>query len=205
MDTLKSSNIERTACKEVNADRAGSLTVEPPPGSSLHFYCFRPHHFHKLGSIRVEVRPMYFVAALLFLALPQFAHAEIYKFVDENGLVTYTNMPRPGSKPQMVIPDINRPEAVPADSGKKAKSSGRIPTPSSFPRVDTGTQSKRDDMRRQLLVEEMRSEERNLAASRSELVVNGRRPGADINKLAEAVRMHEKNIEMLKKELSHIR
>jgi hypothetical protein len=42
---------------------------------------------------------------LMLFALPQLALAEIYKFVDENGLVTYTNMPRPGSKPQLTIPD----------------------------------------------------------------------------------------------------
>lgn len=142
---------------------------------------------------------------LLLLALPHIAFGEIYKFVDENGLVTYTNMPRPGVKPQMVIPDFSRPNAMPATPDKKAKPSGRIATPGYFPRVDTGTQSKRDDMRRQLLVEELRSEERNLAASRSELSQGSRRPGADIGKLTEAVRMHEKNIEMLNKELSHIR
>jgi hypothetical protein len=148
---------------------------------------------------------MRFAIGLFFLALPHFAFGEIYKFVDENGVVTYTNMPRPGAKPQMIIPDLSRPSSVPAVPDKKARSSGKIATPSYFPRVDTGTQSKRDDMRRQLLVEELRSEERNLAASRSELASGSRRPGADIGKLLEAVRMHEKNIQMLNKELSHIR
>lgn len=142
---------------------------------------------------------------LLSLISAGACQAEIYKFVDENGFVTYTNMPRPGSKPQMVIPDLTRPGTSPAPSGKTPKASGKIATPSYFPRVDTGTQSKRDDMRRQLLVEELRSEERNLAASRSELAAGSRRPGSDLGKLTEAVRMHEKNIQMLNKELSHIR
>lgn len=148
---------------------------------------------------------MRLVLGLFLLVLPQISFGEIYKFVDENGLVTYTNMPRPGAKPQLVIPDLSRPRAAPEAPDKKTKSSGKISTPSYFPRVDTGTQSKRDDMRRQLLVEELRSEERNLNASRSELANNSRRPGADIGKLMESVRMHEKNIEMLNKELSHIR
>jgi hypothetical protein len=142
---------------------------------------------------------------LLLLALPHLALAEIYKFVDENGLVTYTNMPRPGTKPQLIIPDLSKTGVAPTSPDKKAKSSGRIATPSYFPKVDTGTQSKRDDMRRQLLVEELRSEERNLAASRNELAAGSRRPGSDLGKLTEAVRMHEKNIQMLNKELSHIR
>jgi hypothetical protein len=60
-------------------------------------------------------------------------------------------------------------------------------------------------MRRQLLVEELRSEERNLAAAKGALSTGSRQPGADVRKLADAVRLHEKNIEMLNKELSHIR
>lgn len=143
--------------------------------------------------------------ALSALLAPGISQAEIYKFVDENGLVTYTNMPRPGVKPQVIIPDINRPVSIPRKSAPKPSSSGKIPTPSYFPKVDKGTQTKRDDMRRQLLLEELRSEERNLAASRNELGAGSRRPGADIGKLTDSVRMHEKNIEMLNKELSHIR
>jgi hypothetical protein len=143
--------------------------------------------------------------ALFLLVLAPAAQAEIYKFVDENGLVTYTNMPRPGGKPQLVIPDV-------ITSGKSAppattptKPGGKIATPSYFPKVDVGTQRKRDDMRRQLLVEELRSEERNLAAAKGALATGSRQPGSDVGKLADSVRMHEKNIEMLNKELSHIR
>lgn len=142
------------------------------------------------------------LSLVLVLAAP--VHAEIYKFVDDNGMVTYTNMPRPGSKPEVVIPDTTTPVRT-APRASKSKSDGRIPTPSYFPKVDVGTQRKRDDMRRQLLEEEMRSEESNLAAARDELIASRRQPGADIRKLSEAVRMHEKNIEMLNKELSHIR
>ncbi len=143
------------------------------------------------------------VFTLAFVLVPP-AQAEIYKFVDDNGMVTYTNMPRPGSKPQMVIPDTGAPIPAAPKAGK-SKSSGRIATPSYFPKVDVGTQRKRDDMRRQLLEQEMRSEESNLAAARNELSASRRQPGADIGKLTDAVRMHEKNIEMLNKELSHIR
>ncbi len=143
-------------------------------------------------------------AALLLLVLAPAAQAEIYKFVDENGLVTYTNMPRPGAKPQMVIPDLATPgKSEPTTA--RTKPGGKIATPSYFPKVDLGTQRKRDDMRRQLLVEEMRSEERNLAAAKGALSSGSRQPGTDISRLVDSVRTHEKNIEMLNKELSHIR
>lgn len=141
------------------------------------------------------------VSLILLLAAP-IAQAEIYKFVDENGLVTYTNMPRPGVKPQLVVPDTPI-SAKPLPSPEKPKASGKTATPGYFPKVDAGTQRKRDDMRRMLLEEELRSEERNLAAARSAL--GARQPGTDPAKLADSVRMHEKNIEMLNKELSHIR
>ncbi len=151
------------------------------------------------------------LAPLLLLALAPAAQAEIYKFVDENGLVTYTNMPRPGAKPQVVIPETPQPSApgkpapAPAPASGKARPASGVATPGYFPKVDVGTQRKRDDMRRQLLLEELRSEERNLSAARSAFAAGGRQPGSDMSKLTDAVRMHEKNIEMLNKELSHIR
>ena len=152
----------------------------------------------------IHLAPMRRLAFLLTFALVPPAQAEIYKFVDDNGMVTYTNMPRPGSKPQVVIPDTGAPVKLSPKAGK-SKSGNRVGTPSYFPKVDVGTQRKRDDMRRVLLEEEMRSEEKNLAAARADLDSGRRQPGADMGKLLDAVRMHEKNIEMLNKELSHIR
>jgi len=135
------------------------------------------------------------------------SQAEIYKFVDDNGFVTYTNMPRPGAKPQLVIPDPAQAQEKRATTSAttKRKSSTPSSTPAYFPRIDTGTQRKRDDMRRQLLEEELNSEQRNLTAAKSAVAVGSRQPGTDLNKLLDAVRLHEKNIEMLNKELSHIR
>jgi hypothetical protein len=143
----------------------------------------------------------------LCLAWAGTGHAEIYKFVDDNGFVTYTNMTRPGQKPELVIPDATKTPSKASNSisSTKRKSSTRSSTPAYFPRVDTGTQRKRDDMRRQLLEEEMSSEQRNLAAAKSSFAQGSRQPGADLKKLMDAVRLHEKNIEMLNKELSHIR
>ena len=145
------------------------------------------------------------VLVLLCLATATSAQAEIYKFVDDNGFVTYTNMPRPGVKPEVVIKDSAKPQEPATSSSSRRKSSTRSATPAYFPRVDTGTQRKRDDMRRQLLEEEMNSEQRNLSAAKAELATAGRQPGADVKRLLDAVRLHEKNIEMLGKELSHIR
>jgi hypothetical protein len=132
------------------------------------------------------------------------AQAEIYKFIDDQGNVTYTNIPRPGAKKLDLDPPAPPAATVPKDAaGKKPKTTS--PTPGYFPRVDPNTQRRRDDMRRQLLMEELASEQRNLDAARRALANASRQPGADLNKLAEGVRLHEKNIEMLNKELSLIR
>jgi len=143
-------------------------------------------------------------AGLACLLWAQVAHGEIYKFVDDNGHVTYTNMPRPGAKKlQMELPSGKPATAEPKTEKKRSAASN--PTPGYFPRVDPGTQRKRDDMRQQLLVEELSSEQRNLSAAQSAYISGRREPGADLNRLMDAVRLHEKNIEMLNKELAHIR
>jgi len=146
-----------------------------------------------------------FAAGLACLLWAQIAHGEIYKFVDDNGHVTYTNMPRPGAKKLDLGPSKDTKPALLEGRRASKPSSSRNPTPDTFPRVDTGTQRKRDDMRRQLLVEELGSEQRNLGAAQSAYIGGRRQPGADLNQLMDAVRLHEKNIEMLNKELSHIR
>lgn len=149
---------------------------------------------------------MRFLVVLLFTGCTLGVHAEIYKFVDDQGNVTYTNMPRPGAKRLQLdpptAPTLKTPEPEP---GTKPKARIKSSTPMYFPKVDTTTQRRRDDMRRQLLMEELGSEQRNLAAARNALANAARQPGADLNKLADAVRLHEKNIEMLNKELAHIK
>jgi hypothetical protein len=129
------------------------------------------------------------------------AQAEIYKYVDENGRITYSNIPKKGSKKL----DL---EALPTVPGVKTQTS----TPSSFPRVDAGTQKKRDDSRQKILEEELASEEKQLADAKKALVEGeGTRMGDErnyqkyldrIQKLKEDVVRHEKNVEALQKELS---
>lgn len=144
---------------------------------------------------------------VLSLAICTFpVHAEIYKFVDDSGHVTYTNMPKPGAKKLELPPETPAPEgASQVRDAKTTKKRKATNTPSYFPRVDAGTQARRDDMRRQLLLEELRSEQNNLTAARRALSQTARQPGSDLTRLGDAVRLHEKNIEMLNKELSHIR
>jgi hypothetical protein len=131
------------------------------------------------------------------LALPAFA--EIYKHVDKDGQVTYSNIPIKGAK-RMALDPV--PDSIPAPrshaGGSKPRAS-QTPTPASFPRVDSGTQKNRDQGRRQILMDEMASEQKLLADSRQRLS-----SAPQDAKLREKALFHEKNIEILQKEIARI-
>lgn len=128
------------------------------------------------------------------------AQAEIYKYVDESGRITYSNIPKKGSKKLDLEP-------LPTIPGVKPQAS-----PSSFPKVDSSTQKKRDDSRRKILEEELAAEEKQLADARKALAEGeGTRMGDERNyqkyldrvqKLKDDVALHEKNVAALQKELS---
>ncbi len=140
----------------------------------------------------------------LIVSIP--VHAEIYKYVDESGQVTYTNLPRRGAKRLNLEPA----ETTAAPARKKEAS-----TPANFPRVDSNTQRKRDDLRRSVLQDELLTEERNLAEATAaqkagEVLRSGEQAGnaswrARTDKLRDIVKRHEDNIRALKKELASIK
>ncbi|MEO1767022.1 DUF4124 domain-containing protein [Thiobacter aerophilum] len=139
-----------------------------------------------------------FFALCMVAAWP--APAEIYKFVDENGRVTYTNIPRKGA----IKLDIGGAEA-PARNRNHAG-------PGNFPKVDAKTQRQRDDLRRQILEDELASEQRALAEARRALqegeaahlpeeAGNPQKTQERLKRLREAVALHERNIAALRREL----
>ncbi len=148
---------------------------------------------------------------LLSLVLSLAAHAEIYKFVDESGQVTYTNLPRHGAKKLNL-----EPAAVMESAGTtRKKEAASSSTPSNFPRVDSGTQRKRDDVRRTVLETELATEQRNLADAHSaqqdgeKLRANEKTDSASwkmrVARLRDAVKLHEDNVVALKRELASIK
>lgn len=132
------------------------------------------------------------------------AHADIYKLVDENGRVTYSNVPMPGSKVIVMEPI----QTVPA---AKIKEPAAGPTPSNFPKVDGATQRNRDNSRKKILDDELKAEEKLLADARLALSEGEAERRGDernyvkyqerVQKLKDTVALHEKNIAALKKEI----
>lgn len=135
----------------------------------------------------------------LLLACAAFpVSAEIYKFVDENGRVTYTNIPKKG--------------ATKLDVGGSSPASKTNRGPTNFPKVDSQTQKKRDDMRREILESELESEQKALADAQKALKDgeatrlpdesnNPQKYLERVKRLRENVAAHERNVTALKKEM----
>lgn len=143
------------------------------------------------------------------------AQAEIYKHVDAEGHITYSNVPMKGSTRLNLEP--NAPGGGKASSGSSPRTLS-TPTPTGFPRVDQNTQKQRDDKRQDILADELASERKALDVAKKNLAEGQENPetfkGKDgktyrnvskyeekIQKLQEDVTQHQKNVELLEKEL----
>jgi hypothetical protein len=148
---------------------------------------------------------------LLFLILAAPAHAEIYKYVDENGQVMFTDVYIKGAK-RIDLPGA--PAPLPS-SGKAPRKASYNPSPADFPRIDPGTQKRRDDIRQQVLEDEIAGERRNADEARRQLTLGERlQPGERatdatyqnrVNKLRSTVQQHEQNIISIQRELANLK
>lgn len=159
---------------------------------------------------------------LLSLLASTSATAEIYKHVDADGRVTYSNIKSKGAVRLEIDPDINnisneRAKAKPSPSANK-----RTATPENFPRVDKDLQNQRDNKRRSILQSELDAEKAALEEAKKAYAEGEANPEvyrtADgrtfrnvpkfeekMRGLKENVDNHQKNIELLQKELDSLR
>jgi hypothetical protein len=143
------------------------------------------------------------------------AHADIYKHIDASGQVTYTDRPVKGAKRldlgPVATPVIRSGNAV--ESEHKKSSIGT--TLSSFPRVDANVQRQRDNVRRNVLEDELHTEEQALtdavaAKKDGEALRSGEKVSSPayltrIDKLDNNIKLHRDNINALRKELSSVK
>ena len=158
------------------------------------------------------------------LLLPQLAQAEIYKTVDANGNVTYSNVKIKGAK---------KLDLEPADTsfGNEANNEGnneikRVPktrtaTPASFPKVDADTQNQRDGKRKDILKSELDAEKQALDEAKKAYAEGESNPEVfktkdgktlrnvpkfqeKMKNLQAEVDAHQRNIDLLTKEISNI-
>lgn len=148
---------------------------------------------------------------LFFLILAAPAQAEIYKYVDENGQVTFTDVYRKGAT-RIVLPGAPAPLPSAPKAPRKASYN---PSPADFPRIDAGTQKRRDDIRRQVLEDEIAGERRNAEEARRQLQLGERLlPGERasdstyqnrVKKLQATVQQHEQNVVSIQRELANLK
>ncbi len=129
--------------------------------------------------------------------------SDLYKCTAKNGFTSFFNVP--DGEPAAA--------AAPATKAPGATRSATVPAPASFPRIDAGTQKSRDELRRKVLQDELANEEKLLAEARlawgdgaprplPEEKSDAQRYADRIARLRQAVQLHERNVEALKRELS---
>lgn len=144
------------------------------------------------------------------------SQAQVFLCVDANGVKELTDRYKPGCK-QL---DVASSYPAPSSSPRRAASPPRaapVPatTPADFPRVESSQQKARDNDRREILLDEMRQEERRLAELKAEF--KGGEPDRLGNErnyakyqdrvatLRDSISRSEKNIEALKREIANIK
>ncbi|HSC78927.1 MAG TPA: DUF4124 domain-containing protein [Chitinolyticbacter sp.] len=141
------------------------------------------------------------------------ALADIYKYVDEDGRVTFSNVPQKGAQ-RIYVDSIS---VIPGPKPRAKASTGgasraNAPSPGNFPKVDSATQKARDTNRNAILQEELAAEQRALADARQALndaeatktaeeKQNPQKYVQRLSRLREAAVMHEKNVDALTAEL----
>ena len=171
-----------------------------------------------------------FLAALM---LPVLAYAEIYKTVDSEGRVTYSNVKIKGAKKLDLEPSDTSfgTGSSSGDGAVKRAPQTRTATPASFPKVDAGTQNQRDGKRKDILQGELDAEIKALDDAKkayaegeskpevykTPVVIgpNGKKSGGNtlrnvpkfeekMKNLQADVDAHQRNIELLQKEINAI-
>ncbi len=160
--------------------------------------------------------------SLLFLVctnvLAQGVSQEVYLCVDDKGHREYKNTGNVKGCKKVELPGLTTVPPPPPVAAKRAPtntSSSKATSPSEFPKVDDSTQKARDNDRKQILLDELKSEEQKLAKLKADY--RGGEPerlGSEANfakyqervsQMREDIGRVEKNIEALKRELANIK
>ena len=151
--------------------------------------------------------------AMVLAGVTAAANAEMWKCVDADGNTRYTNVRSDvkGCKPLNLEP----PNPEPAPAQRSHSQSQPQPKPANFPSVDGETQKQRDAGRRKILEQELAQEQQQLDVAKKQLAAqqdvrlgseaNYARVAERLRPFEDRVRLHESNIDSLKKELGNIK
>jgi hypothetical protein len=170
------------------------------------------------------MKKLLLLSALITSLISFPVHADIYKCTGDSGIPAFVDgKTKAGSNYKNCILFI-RDESVPAPSrnSDQANRPSRTKTPSDFPRVDAQTQNKRDDKRKEILLQELEAERQALEEAKKAKLEGASKPevyrGANgktfrnvpkfeekMQRLQSDVEAHENNIELLQKELDSVK
>ncbi|HEV7619550.1 MAG TPA: DUF4124 domain-containing protein [Burkholderiaceae bacterium] len=156
-------------------------------------------------------------AVVLLVSITGFAQAQgdVFLCVNDNGLKEYKNTGETKGCKRVDLQGVTMipsPYKRPLVQTAAARASA---SPSDFPRIDSSTQKARDNDRMQILLDEMKTEEKKLAELKKEFN-NGEpeRQGNERNyvkyqervaSMKEDINRTEKNIEALKREIGNLK
>jgi Domain of unknown function (DUF4124) len=156
---------------------------------------------------------------LLGPAVDAAAQGSVCKYVDADGNIVFSNLPPDKGMRKVSCMSGDEPPRRSSNSSNTGTSTASgsaksAATPGDFPRVDPGTQKGRDDVRRKVLGDELANEEQLLAEARvayangapvplPEEQANADKYRERIARYRQAIQLHERNIEALKKELGN--
>lgn len=159
------------------------------------------------------------LVCLASYAFPLTSGAAIYKHVDKDGHVTYSNVKIRGAKKLDIAPANT---SFGTNAQKKYKSPTKKSTPANFPEVTKNTQQKRDASRKEILLSELASEKQALSIAKAAYAEGAKNPETFKNAnggisrnvakyeekmkaLQATVNVHQRNVNLLEKEISNIR
>lgn len=157
------------------------------------------------------------------LCLPLSTYAQIYKYVDSEGRVTYSNVKIKGAKKLELEPaDTNfGTDSGGGESAPKRATPTRSATPNNFPKVDKTTQNQRDNQRKEVLQSELDAEKSALEKAKQAYAEGESNPEVYKTKegktfrnvpkfeekmkaLQDDVDAHQRNVDLLTKELNSV-
>ena len=173
-------------------------------------------HFKPL--LRVMTMPNNLLASLFLLgalmtATP--AWSQIFRCVDDDGKVTYSNVGGHKGCKRMQLEAPNSVAPPPARATGRTPGAAANPTPVDFPKVSGDAQKARDNDRRAILEQELAAEQKALEQSKKDLAdQEAVRQGDEKNyqkvldrlqPYKDRVAQHERNIQAIQKELANLR
>lgn len=158
--------------------------------------------------------PLSLLLPLALLCVTTTAQADVYKCIDANGRVTYTNDPA-AARACTRLDSSQAVSTVPAPRRAAPAATPASRAPDNFPRVSPDTQRDRDHVRRGVLETELGDEQSALEAAENALAEqeairlgderNYQKKLDRLQPFQDKVELHRRNIEALNKELERLR